>query len=57
MVLIVLSKPSFMFSKETGELRPFGAGDDKTMFSFGVFAVVLAVFSFYLFAIIDMIFS
>ncbi len=42
--------------EENGDIKPFGLGIDKTMFSFGVFAVVLAVISFYLFCIIDVIF-
>lgn len=58
MILVVLSKPSFIFKENNGaELKPFGIGADKTMFSFGVFAVVMAIVSFYLFAVIDMIFS
>jgi hypothetical protein len=40
-----------------GSLIPFGVGDDKTMFPLGVFAVVMAVFSFYIFCIIDLVFA
>lgn len=56
MYLIMLSKPSVIFEKN-GALREFGVGYDKTMFSFGVFSVVLAIISFYIFCIIDMVFS
>ena len=56
MYLIMLSKPSVIFEKN-GTLREFGIGYDKTMFSFGVFSVVLAIISFYIFCIIDMVFS
>lgn len=56
MMLIFISKPSIMFEKN-GVLRPFGVGYDKTMFSFGVFTVVLAIMSFYVFCIIDLVFS
>lgn len=55
-ILIYVSKPSVIFEKD-GEFKRFGAGNDKTMFSFGVFTVVLAILSFYLFCIIDMIFQ
>lgn len=55
MILIYTSKPSFMFESD-GSIKHFGLGIDKTMFSFGVFAVVLAIMSFYLFCIIDLIF-
>jgi hypothetical protein len=56
MVLIFISKPSIMFEKN-GDLKPFGVGYDKTMFSFGVFTVILAIMSFYVFCIIDVIFA
>lgn len=56
MILLFVSKPTIMFDSK-GELRPFGVGYDKTMFSFGVFTVVLAIMSFYMFCIIDMVFD
>ena len=55
MVLITISKPSVIFEKD-GSLKLFGVGYDKTMFSFGVFSVVLAIVSFYIFCIIDLVF-
>ena len=55
-VLISLSKPSIMFD-DSGALKPFGIGEDKTMFSLGVFTVVLAVLSFYTFCFIDLVFG
>lgn len=54
--LIHISKPSIIFDKN-GEIRPFGIGKQKTMFSFGVFTVVLAILSFYFFCVIDIIFK
>jgi hypothetical protein len=51
-----MSKPSVMF-EENGELKHFGMGNDKTLFSFGIFTVVLAVVSFYLFTLLDIIFK
>lgn len=54
--LIHMSKLSVIFDKD-GKLRPFGIGDNKTMFSFGVFTVVLAILSFYFFCVIDIIFK
>ena len=56
MVLITISKPSVIFEKD-GSLKLFGVGYDKTMFSFGVFSVVLAIVSFYVFCIIDLVFT
>jgi hypothetical protein len=45
-----------MFEND-GSLKQFGIGDEKTMFSLGVFTVVLAVLSFYVFCMIDLIFA
>lgn len=55
-VLIIVSKPSMMFD-EYGDIKQFGIGDEKTMFSLGVFSVILAVISFYIFCLVDMIFA
>lgn len=55
-MLIYTSKPHLVFDNN-GKLRPYGIGDDKTMFSFGVFTVVLAIISFYFFCVIDVIFK
>lgn len=56
MILIVVSRPRIIFDLD-GQIRPFGVGEDKTLFSMGVFAVVVAVLSFYTFCIIDIIFA
>lgn len=55
LILIVISKPSVIFNKD-GSIKHFGIGDNKTMFSLGVFTIVLAIISFYIFCLIDMIF-
>ena len=55
MILIIVSKPSIMFTK-SNEVKEFGISDEKTMFSLGVFTVVIAIISFYIFCIIDIIF-
>ena len=54
--LVHMSKLSVIYDKD-GKLRPFGIGNNKTMFSFGVFTVVLAILSFYFFCVIDIIFK
>lgn len=56
MVLIILAKPSVMFDAD-GNIKIFGTGNEKTMFSFGVFSVIVAIISFYIFSMIDLIFS
>lgn len=55
-VLIIVSKPPFVFDA-SGQLKNFGIGENKTMFSLGVFTVVLAMISYYIFAIIDVVFG
>lgn len=56
-LLLIVSKPSLMFTPD-GDIRPFGVGgDDRTIFSFGVFIIVLAIISFYIFSIIDLVFN
>lgn len=55
-LLIYTSKPTMVFD-HAGDIRRFGIGNDKTMFSLGVFTVVLAILSFYFFCIIDIIFK
>jgi len=55
-MLIIISKPRLVFD-ENGELRHFGIGSNKTMFSLGVFTVTLALVSFYMFALIDLVFG
>mgnify|MGYP003452596851 CR=1 FL=1 len=55
-VLIIIAKPSVMFELD-GNIKTFGIGEDKTMFSLGVFTVVLAILSFYVFCLIDLVFG
>ena len=55
-VLIIIAKPTVMFDAN-GDVKQFGIGDEKTMFSFGVFTVVLAILSFYVFCLIDLVFG
>ncbi len=54
--LVILTKPQLMFDSN-GNILPFGIGEDKTMISFGVLTVVLAIVSFYIFCFIDLIFD
>lgn len=56
LVLLFISKPSIMF-EENGDIKNFGMGHDKTLFSFGIFTIVLAILSFYLFTLLDIVFK
>lgn len=54
-LLVFVAKPSIMF--DNGNIKPFGIGDNKTIVSVGVLSVALAIVSFYLFAVIDIVFK
>jgi len=53
---LFVSKPSLVFDQD-GEIKPFGIGTQKTLFSFGVLVIVIALLSFYVFAMIDLVFA
>ena len=55
-VLLFVSKPSSLFDAN-GDIKGYGIGEGKTVFSFGVFAIVLAILSFYIFALLDILFQ
>tara|TARA_Y100000591_G_C21456711_1_gene508730 strand:- start:112 stop:342 length:231 start_codon:yes stop_codon:yes gene_type:complete len=57
MTLIFLKKPALLFNKD-GEIKQFGLNKEKdnTIYSIGVLSVILAIISFYIFCIIDVIF-
>ena len=57
LVLLYTSKSSIMFEQDGKEIKKFGLGHEQTLFSFGIFTIVLAIASFYLFCIIDLIFG
>lgn len=54
-MLIFISKPKIIFNQDE-TIKQFGIGHHKTLFSFGVFTVLLALISFYVFAVIDVLF-
>lgn len=54
--LIYLNKPKLMF-KEDGELKKYGLGRDKTLFSFPVCCITLAIITFFATASITELFS
>lgn len=56
MTLIFLKKPTLLFD-EQGEIKSFGLKKEETVYSVGVLTVVLAIVSFYLFCVIDMVFK
>jgi hypothetical protein len=55
LILIFMYKPSFIFNDDD-TLKNFGLNSNNTIYSFGTLTVVLAVATFYLFAVIDYIF-
>lgn len=55
-VLIVLAKPQIMFDRD-GKMKEFGVGEEKSVFSFGLCSMVLAIISFFIFCLVDVIFK
>lgn len=60
-LLLFVSKPSMMFSTD-GQFKAFGVGTTvdgkpKTVVSFGVAIVVFSILTFYMFALIDLVFG
>lgn len=57
MILLFVSKPALSFDSD-GRLKSFGVSDkNQTIYSVGVLSVCLAVFTFYAFVIIDLVFD
>ncbi len=57
MILLFLMKPSIAFDNE-GKLRKFGVNDrGSTIYSVGVLTSCLAIITFYLFCVIDIVFD
>ena len=54
MILVYLQKPTMMFRRDDA-LKSFGI--NKNIVSLGVFTIVCAIISFYVFAMVDLIFS
>ena len=55
-VLVIVWKPSIMFD-ENNNIKQFGVGNDKTIFSLGCLIAIVAFVSFYIFTVIDIIFA
>lgn len=55
LLLFVSIKPTLIFNQD-GSLKTFGLEDEETLFSLGVFTVIIAILSFYTFCLIDIIF-
>jgi hypothetical protein len=55
-LLIIVAKPSLLF-EPNGAIKSFGIGEGKTIFSLGVVVTAFSIVSFYLFAVIDIIFG
>lgn len=56
MLLVYLTKPAPIYHKDE-TIKAFGINKNETIISLGVFTILAAVMSMYIFAIIDMIFS
>lgn len=57
MGLLMLVRPKAVFDPGTGRPRPFGVGEGKTLYSLGVLCIAFAIGTFYVFALVDMVFA
>lgn len=56
MLLLATTKPSILFTEE-GKIKEFGIGEDKTIYSVGVFVVTMCILIFYMFSMIDFVYN
>jgi hypothetical protein len=56
LTIVFIKKPSLLFHP-TGEIKQFGLNKNESIYSVGGFSIVLAIICFYIFCIIDIIFS
>jgi hypothetical protein len=56
MTLIYTVKPKLIFNND-GTIKNYGIKDKDTIYSLGVISIVLAIISFYLFCLVDLIFN
>lgn len=56
LLLIISMKPSIIFNKD-GSLKNFGLEKNETIYSLGVAVIIIAILSFYIFCILDIIFQ
>ena len=56
MLLLATTKPSILFNDD-GTIKEFGIGEDKTIYSLGVFVVAMCLIVFYVFSMIDLMFN
>lgn len=58
-ILIIVNKPKPFFdsNKIYKNVKEFGTGENKTIFSLGVFTVLIAFLSYYFISLIDVVFK
>ena len=52
-LVVVLTKPDFLYDHEEQKYKEFGIGDNKTLLSFTTFGILSAVILYNLFAYIE----
>jgi hypothetical protein len=56
MLLTMTTKPSFVFNSD-GSIKEFGLDENQTIYSLGVLVVTLCIIIFYIFSMIDLMYS
>lgn len=56
MFIIFYMKPSYLY-KSDGKIKEFGLDSNKTITSLGVISTCVAIFCFYIFLVIDLMYN
>jgi len=56
LTIVFIKKPLLLFHPN-GEIKQFGLHKNESIYSVGVLSIVLAIVSFYIFCIIDIVFN
>lgn len=52
-VLLIYFKPSFLYDKKQKQFKSFGIDKNSTIFSLPIFSIILAIFIYFIFSLID----
>lgn len=56
-ILIYSIKPNFLYNSSTSSFRSFGFGEDETIFTLPVVAIILALILYFIFTILDLLYK
>lgn len=54
-IIILVMKPSFMYSETAHKFKSFGCGPDQTILSFPLISICLTVFYYVIFLVVEIL--